>query len=479
MNQTVFSFGIAGIVLLTGVLLRAKVKVFQKILMPAPVIGGVVGLILINLLGDYFPQVSTSYFSEIVNVFFVFSFIAIGLSGNGNKKEKLTREEKKKLTKIEKRTRRQNGVVAGSFSLGLVWCAIYGLLAIVGGLVCAVVGKPFGMDAVYGVLLSFGFAQGPGQAATYGQLFEGTYGFENAEMISIAFSVIGFLVAFALGVPLARYGLKKGYSNSNAKIDEIVERGYYKPDEEGESLGRATTYGGNVETLATHAAFIGLSYVIAIGFSKLIAYVPGIGETLSAMTFFWGMIAASIIKVVLRTIKVDYILDDRILSSLTGFLTDFTVVAAFMSVKLKVLGAYLIPIVVISAVCSLLAFFVSLYFGARMGSDHDFERILGLYGTSTGTVSSGVSLIRIIDPTLQTTTAVELGGINMVGILSAPVITFLSLAGLGKLLLWVALGGIAISVIIDFAVLKISGGWNKEASFRLEKSNQTILQGEG
>lgn len=59
-------------------------------------------------------------------------------------------------------------------------------------------------------------------------------------------------------------------------------------------------------------------------------------------------------------------------------------------------------------------FFVCFYFGKRFGGDNDFERTIGLYGTSTGTVPTGIALVRIVDPNFKTNTAVELGLTNIV-----------------------------------------------------------------
>lgn len=467
MYNIVMAFGLAGVVLAIGIVFRAKIKFFQNILMPAPVIGGIIGFIIMNLFKGEIATVSTYDYSTIVDLFFIFSFIGIGL---GSKSENdISKEEKKKLTKKEKKARRNNTVFHGAISLGLVWCAIYGLQAIVGGISCAIIGKPFKMDGMYGILLSFGFSQGPGQSSSYGQLFEKTYGYKDAEMISIAFAVAGFLAAFLVGVPVARYGLKKGIAKKACEIGEIEKRGYYKEDENGRSLGRATTYGGNVETLATHFAFMGISYILAIGLSELVKYVPGIGETFAAMKFFWGMIAATFVRSFLKALNIEYILNDMLLSRITAFFTDFVVICAFMSVRLEALGLLIIPIIITSAICAVVTFFVAIYFCERMGSDHDFEKFLGLYGTSTGTISSGISLIRIVDPMLTTPTSQEVGCINMVGILSAPIITFASLAGTGTLSFTVALVGIAASVVIDLVALKLFGGWRKEKNFLLSR----------
>ena len=45
------------------------------------------------------------------------------------------------------------------------------------------------------------FAQGPGQAAAFGALYEG-YGWENAAVVGVAFAAVGFLVSFLMCCPL-------------------------------------------------------------------------------------------------------------------------------------------------------------------------------------------------------------------------------------------------------------------------------------
>jgi len=468
MDGIIIAFGVASIMLVVGILLRAKTSLFQKILMPAPVIGGIVGLILITIFRNKITLFSAQDFTPIVDVFFVFSFISVGLSSK-KQEGKLSREEKKKLSKEERKSLKNSTVISGAMSLGLVWCAIYGIQAFAGGALCGVFGKFFDITVMHGVLLSFGFSQGPGQSVTYGQIFENSYGVVNAEQIALAFAVFGFLSAFVVGVPLARFGLKKKISNRKGQISEIEKRGYYKLDEEGRSLGRATTYGGNIETITTHFAFIGIAYVISLGFSKVISYVPGIGESFAAMKFFWGMISGTIIRSVLRKLKLEYILDDMLLSRVTSFLTDFVVVSAFMSVELVAFGKLLIPIILVSLIVTVITLVVSIFFCERMGSDHDFEKLLGLFGTSTGTVSSGISLIRIVDPMLTTTTAQELGCINIVGIFSAPIITLSTLAGTGVVSQNFALIGFLVSAIVDVVILAVLGGFNKKKSFSLVK----------
>ena len=94
MYSVVVAFGLASVMLCIGMAIRAKVKFFQHMLMPVSVIGGILGFILMNLVLSKYPVggVSVTDFSNIVDVFFVMSFISIGLTGSKKKKNKKTEE---------------------------------------------------------------------------------------------------------------------------------------------------------------------------------------------------------------------------------------------------------------------------------------------------------------------------------------------------------------------------------------------------
>ena len=98
MYSVVVAFGLASVMLCIGMAIRAKVKFFQHMLMPVSVIGGILGFILMNLVLSKYPVggVSVTDFSNIVDVFFVMSFISIGLTGSKKKKNKKTEDGKKK-----------------------------------------------------------------------------------------------------------------------------------------------------------------------------------------------------------------------------------------------------------------------------------------------------------------------------------------------------------------------------------------------
>lgn len=454
MYSVVVAFGFASVMLCIGMAARAKVKFFQHMLMPVSVIGGILGFMFVNLILSKYPVggVSVADFSNIVDVFFVMSFISIGLTGSKNKKEKKTAEKKGK---------KASGPVRGAIGMALIWCMLYAVQPLAGILVVTGVGKLFQMDSMYGILVPFAFCQGPGQASTYGRLFEYTYGFENAEMVALTFAIFGFLAAFLIGVPVAKYGLKKGLAKNKSRINEAVERGYFVPEEQREPMGKSTFHSANIETAAAHFAIMGICYLLALVLAKIVSYIPALGSTFSAMLFMWGMFAAYIVKGVMRKLKIEYVINNAFQSRITGFLSDYLVVCAFMAIQVGVIGSWIVPIILASTVSGILTFLICLFFGSRLGSDHDFERVLGVYGTSTGTTPSGVSLLRMVDPKLQTSTGAELGMMNMAMIFSTPTMLFITFAGLKMISLPIACGGIFLTIFVYMILLKVFGVWRK------------------
>src|SRR5699024_2224616 len=344
--------------------------------------------------------IDSEMYIEIVTLLFTVTFISIGLTSNP--KSKSTASDGKEVAK-------------GSLGMGFTWNIIYALTPAVGVIILLLIGRFFGMDAVYGLLIPFAFTQGPGQAATYGAIMENEYAIMDAATVGVTFSALGFVLCFLIGVPLARYGIRKGLAKSmkSREVEKPVERGYYIKNEERDSLGDETMYSGNIDTMSFHFAIIGICFLLAIGLAELASMIPAIGPTISGMLFIYGMIAGYLVKYVMRKLGIENFMDNKFQSKITGWSTDYLIVASFMSVTFSVIGNWIVPILVISVVVMLISLAVCIYFGQRYGGKNDYERTLGIYGTSTGTVPSGIALVRIVDPSLKTSTSVELGLMNI------------------------------------------------------------------
>lgn len=438
------AFSLAGIMLCVGMLLRAKVHIFQNMLVPASVIGGIIGVILMNLVTGIGIDIGTdqAMYTDIVNHLFTISFISISLTGTQKPEDDSAKS-----------------VLKGALGLGLVWCLLYALTPIIATVLIAAFGETVSMDSIYGMLIQFAFCQGPGQSAAYGAIFE-QYGWSNASTVAIAFSSIGFIAAFLVGIPAAKMGIRRGIAKNCGKLDTAILKGYYTKSEQNEYMVKDTTCNSNVETLAFHFALIGVCYALAVGIARILSFIPGfLGTSMSSMMFMNGMYAAYIVKWLMKKFHLDFLHENTLQSKITGWTADYLVVCAFMAVSLTVIKDWLPLMLIVSLVITVVTFAVCFYFGQRFGGSNDFERTLGLYGTCTGTVPSGIALVRIVDPNFHTATAVELGACNLVMLASTPVYIIILALAAGSMEMLPALIGLAGCVILYLVVLKILKLW--------------------
>ena len=313
------AFGLSSIMLCVGIILRAKIPFLRNMLVPASVIGGIIGFILMNLASGLHIDIGTdaNMFTTIVNNLFTISFISISLTSTPKGQNNTAKE-----------------VTKGAVGLGLVWCLLYAVTPIAATIIVSLLGKYFDMDAIYGMLIQFAFCQGPGQAAAYGEIFE-QYGWNNAAMVAIAFAAIGFIAAFFVGIPAAKLGIKKGIAKNCGKIDESILKGYLTKSEQKEYMVKDTTCNSNIETLAFHFALIGVCYTLAVFIAKGIALLPGfLGTSMSSMMFMNGMYAAYIVKWIMNRLHLDFLQENVLQSKITGWTADYLVVCAFMAVSL-------------------------------------------------------------------------------------------------------------------------------------------------
>lgn len=449
------ALGLASIMLCAGMILRAKLKFLRRMLVPASVIGGIIGMILVNILPMAKIDIGISFgmYTDIVNNLFTISFISISLMGS-------TQEQS--ISKKE--------IMRGAMGMGMVWCLLYAFTPIIAVAIIGLAGKSVGMDSTYGFLIQFAFCQGPGQSAAYGAIFE-QFGIENASMTAIAFSTIGFIAAFLVGIPAAKAGITRGIAKHCGRLDEPILRGYLKKQEQTEYMIKDTTCNSNIETLSFHFALIGVCYVLAVGISRILSLIPGfLGASMGSMMFMNGMYAAYIIKWIMKKLRLDFLQENILQSKITGWTADYLVVCAFMAVSFQVIKKWLIVILLVSVVITVITFVVCFYFGQRFGGDNDFERTLGLYGTCTGTVPSGIALVRIVDPDFHTQTSVELGACNLVMLASTPVYIIILALAAGSVDMTFAIIGLAGCVIAYLIILKVTKLWgNKTFSWKNNK----------
>ena len=456
-----------GVMFVVAMLIRAKVSFVGKAMIPACVIAGVIGFIFINTTG--LAGTTNNEYNTISGQLYTFLFINMGLTLAANTGEKKKREKISGIKDL--RARMGDSMASGIFGMGSFWALAYAFQALIGFGLLMLIGGYFNMDPVYGLLLPFGFAQGPGQAITYGTEMEAS-GWADAVQVGVTFASAGFLCAFIWGVPFAKKGIKNGVACSKVKLSDDVARGFLEPEHQ-DYYGRLTTYSGAIDTLTFHAALVGVSWILGQQVGKLWALIPGyFGQLFSTLLFFNGMLVAYAIRYILGKMGLTKFLDRGTQNRITGFCTDMMVCGAFMAIDLDVVGKWTVPILACCAACAVVTWVTMRYFGARFGGSNDFERTLGEWGTATGTNATGISLVRIVDPENETTTVAELGPANIVNVPASyfvmPAILGYAAGAMSTTSLMICLWGVIVGYLVFMAVV---GCWGKK-TFDIHKGEK-------
>ena len=437
------TFGALAIMLLVGVLLRAKVSIFQRFLIPSCLIGGILGLILLNI--DLI-ELAASNLESFAYHFFNISFISVGLTG---------------AEKQETALNQTKSVFKGPLWMALTQSAVFPLQAIIGGLFIILFGV-FGLELfpTFGFFAPLGFNEGPGQALAFGKVWQGL-GFEHAATIGATFATIGYFFAFFVGVPLVNWGIKKGLSDQIPKqLPQDFLTGITGRNQKPKSAGALTMHSANIDTLAFQTALVGLVYIVTYGVIRTLGslFAPDVAAIFWGFFFFFGLIFAFITRWLMKKTGVNYLIDAGIQHRITGWSIDFLIVATVMAIQLQIVWNYAIPILAISLTCGVLTTAVVVFLGRRLW-DYNLERTVAIYGTVTGTVSCGLLLLRIADPEFKSPAVIEIAVMNVIMLI--PLAPYLILVNAPLWWDWsialtvlVFLGAMAMSLIL-MKVLKL------------------------
>ena len=185
--------------------------------------------------------------------------------------------------------------------------------------------------------------------------------------------------------------------------------------------------GGWLQSMGFHdfagsAAVHNVGGVIALLGAWMLAYyaveavatrVPSsIGGTMWGLFFLINMVSGMLIRFVMRKLGIVHLIDGDSMTRLTGWMMEFLLLSTLIGIKFAVVKDYILPIIVLSVVLAVFTLFFILYFGRRVPG-YSFERTVMMFGTCTGTIPTGLILLRMVDSELKTTVSVEAGMWNM------------------------------------------------------------------
>ena len=446
-KQLLISFSILGVLLLIGTILRAKVKIFQKMFLPASVIGGFIGLILgPELLGKVLPitfsQDYVSIWLQLPSILVVPIFAAVPLGLFLNEKKDSEAKKKKKKSGLP-----SAALICLGILMGVSW-----LQSVVGFGTNVVISKIFpnmGIYRIFGYELSQGFVGGHGSAGQVASIYQqlGLDFWQTAQGVTTATATIGLVGGMLLGIVFINAAARKGKTalmTEPAKLSEDLLSGMIKDVSQQGSMGRETTHNSTIETSTLHMALI----LAACGIGYLIVKLLAAAGSLMPV-WIWAMAAMLGINAIIKKLKLGWLIDPKVKSKITGTLSDFAIVSAIASVPIQLVGQFIVPILVMCAIGFVATYFYIFKMSAWLLKDNcPFEHSIIAWGTSTGVVITGMMLLKICDPEYKTPALQDFSvGFSMISIFSLAlyVVIMKALAG------WSTMANFGFSTVVCIA----------------------------
>ena len=394
----ILSFAFLAALLVFGTLIRANVRFFQVNMVPASLIGGTLGFGLIAL--DWAMGFKAADFTAFAFHFFTLSFMSLVLTSRAQP------------------IAGQQPVALGGLWLSLIWVICLVLQALVGLAAISayntIASEP--LSGFLGLIATHGFTQGPGQALALGDLWTTAYNIQHAVDFGLIYASLGFVAAFAVGVPMARWILKKNlHSGRGGSLDQDFERGLYSGDAAPAS-GKLITHSANVDSFAFHIGLLGCAYLITDQYLKLVhPFVAGTHfENIFSynLFFFHGLMICVGLRALLDRFSLGQFVDDETQKRITGSSVDLMVTASLLSINFALLTQFWQPILLVASLVTLVTAALCFTAGLRLKT-LGAERGLTIFGCCCGSTGSGILLLRILDPNLASSVAKELAFFNI------------------------------------------------------------------
>ena len=234
----------------------------------------------------------------------------------------------------------------------------------------------------------------------------------------------------------------------------------------------------SIDRLSIQVALIVLVYVFTFfvlwAITSLLAkFAPGVANALSPI--FWGFnfIFGSLFAVLtqrvltrfrkIRLMRMQY-QNNYLLSRISGLFFDVMIICGIASIDFEDLKGLWIPFALTTILGGIATFIHLKFFCKRVYKGYEEEGFLSMFGMMTGTISSGILLVREIDPDFQTPAANNLvSGSGVAIAFGAPMLILISMAPKSTVSTFVVLGLLAVYYFILVGIMCIKGKKKEEA----------------
>lgn len=415
------------VLMLIGFLLRANLVWLRWLYIPASVVAGMLGLLIVQLArwSGTGPELIAPLSDELaawpgwlIAVVFAALLLERQTSATGASARRTTSQ------------------------VIMVWIIVVGQTA-VGLLLTWLLIQPYwtGLPNSFGMLIETGFAGGHGTAAAMGQVFKHpVIDFPQGQSLGILMATVGLIYGVVSGIVWINFGERMGWvqkrlstdnppqleTNQHDDANALAGEGTPVPEER-RPIGYEVVSSDLIEPLLLQAIWLALAFGIGLACQQLVATIAAWIDNFNAVEtvdatekmvrdslqlanvlgkiplFIYTLFGGWLVKRVLTSLGKAAWIEVQTISRLSAVAMDVLVIAAIASLNLNAVVELLGPFTVLAAGGCLWTGVCLLVISRRvLPRQHWFELGLINYGMSTGTTATGFVLLRVVDPDLKT-----------------------------------------------------------------------------
>ncbi|MGE4485640.1 MAG: hypothetical protein AB7C97_11085 [Oscillospiraceae bacterium] len=402
-NIEIWSFILIIAVLLTAMLLanmlRRFIKPLRRSLIPSSVLAGFIVLAADRIYEHYAGQ---TMFSVATLESLTYHGLGLGIVAMALR------------TNVHQNKRRARRDI---FNTSLLTVTTY-LLQALGGLVITIgLFYIIGNWAAAGILLPMGYGQGPGQAYNWGIIYQTATDylpFGHGASFGLSVAAMGFISASIGGILylniMRRRGKLRIFAKDAEEMEDLSAEMVTGKDEIplSESMDKLTVQFGLI--FLTYALAFAFMWYISMPLDRLGGFFASTVKPLIwGFNFLTGMLFAVGVKLALKFLKKKGVVkreytNNFMLNRISGLMFDIMVTASIAAIDLSAFRyrEFVLPLILICVAGAAITYFYVRFVSRRLFPDYTDEEFLAMYGMLTGTVSTGLILLREADPLFGT-----------------------------------------------------------------------------
>lgn len=379
--------------------LRNVITPLKRLMIPSSVLGGFILLVVLWAIRKIFgTELITRGTLEMLTYHGLgLGFAAMALRNMDKKQDKRSK--------------------TGAFDCGIAVVNGYLLQGIVGLAVTLILFKIMGSFYAAGTLLPMGYGQGPGQAYNWGHTYEVQYGFTNGTSFGLTVAAMGFVSASVGGVIFLNHLRRKGIIHGELGEDVTDQLTVADYESEGEIPLSESMDKFTIQMALVFSSYL-VAYLIMRGVNCIVetGVLGGLGSTVQSLIwgfqFLFSTLSAILIKSILRGLKKKGVIkreytNNFMQNRIAGFMFDIMVVASIAAIDLSAFTepGFFVPLTIICVLGAVVTYVYHRIVCKRVFPLYEYEAFASIYGTQTGTASTGAILLREVDPQFKTQAA--------------------------------------------------------------------------